>query len=59
MIEVFAYLLFTGLVIVWLLCILQCSVNKKRGNPNELQEQIALLKQAHEDPEAVEAVSDR
>lgn len=51
MIEVVAYLFFTALVLVWLLCIIQCSVHKKRGNP--IEEQIALLKQAHEDPEAV------
>lgn len=57
MIEVVAYLFFTALVIVWLLCIVQCSVHKRRGNP--IEEQIALLKQAHEDPEAVEAISDK
>jgi hypothetical protein len=57
MIEVIAYLFFTALVITWLLCILQCSVHKKRDNP--IEEQIALLKQAHEDPEAVESVSDK
>jgi len=54
MIEVVAYLFFSGLVILWLLCILHSSLRMRIQKDSSVEERLRLLKQVQEDPVAEE-----